>query len=201
MSLRAKPLNEQEERVVRLHEKNELTFKEIAARLRMSRSRAWQVYFTASAKLKDVAESGSDALLPLPARARRVLVDCKLESRALVRAAIASGHLSWNDGIGSILWQGTRLPKLSRRTWETIYEWAGRPPMPPQPKLIRGYPANGLSSRANDCLSRACIAATKSSVVLALKSGVLSPENGPRGYGKLTHAELCRWSGLDPEQP
>jgi hypothetical protein len=61
---------------------------------------------------------------------------------------------------------------------------------------VRGYPANGLSFRANNCLSFARIPATKPTVILALNAGVLSPDTGPRRYGKVTHAKLCRWAGV-----
>jgi len=114
------------------------------------------------------------------------------------RFAIESGQLSWHGGIGSIDWHGQMVPKLSWHTWAALCEWAGRPSLPPQLKLIRDYPANGLAARANNCLSRAHIPVTKPAVILALTSGMLSREKGPNGYGKVTHAELCRWAGSFP---
>jgi hypothetical protein len=129
---------------------------------------------------------------------RRVLAHCEIGSRALARNAIQSGQLSWHGGIGSIRWHGGSLPKVGRQTWRALYRWAGRPSPPPKSHPIRGYPGNGLSSRANDCLSRTRIPATKQAVVLALNSGVLSPGKVPRRYGKITHTELCRWAGVDP---
>jgi len=198
MSFPNKLLSDQEELVVRLHDAEKLPYREIGVRLGVTHSRAWQIHIAASAKLRDFAENGANTLSHLPARVRRVIVDCQLCSRALARAAIESGELAWNEGIGSIRWHGTMLPKVSRRTWAALYEWTGRPNLPPQPKIIRGYPANGLSSRANDCLSRAHIPATKSAVHMALTTGVLSLCKSPLGYGKVTHTELCRWAGVTP---
>ncbi len=191
-------LNEQEALVVRLREVEKLAFPAIGARLGVTRARVGQIYSAATAKLKDVAENGEDALSVIPARVRQALLHCQLASRADARIAIESGQLSWHGGIGSIDWHGQMLPKLSWHTWAALYEWAGRPSLPPQLKLIHGYPANGLSARANNCLSRAHIPATKPAVILALTSGMLSPEKGPGGYGKVTHAELCRWAGVVP---
>jgi hypothetical protein len=44
------------------------------------------------------------------------------------------------------------------------------------------------------------IPATKQDVVLALNSGVLSPGNASRRYGKVARAELCRRASVDPTQ-
>jgi hypothetical protein len=60
------------------------------------------------------------------------------------------------------------------------------------------YPPNGLSYRANRCLRRAGIVATRESVIQALKSGALAPGQRPAAYGVVTHAELCRWTGFHP---
>jgi hypothetical protein len=59
---------------------------------------------------------------------------------------------------------------------------------------------NDLSYRANRCLSRAGIPATRESVRAALWSGALQPGRCPSNYGPKTHAELCQWAGLDPAQ-
>src|SRR2546422_6489967 len=58
-------------------------------------------------------------------------------------------------------------------------------------------PANGLSARANRCLSTAGIPAEKEAVLHALKTGALYPYFRPTLYGKKTHQEVCRWAGLD----
>jgi hypothetical protein len=34
-------------------------------------------------------------------------------------------------------------------------------------------------------------------VIKALNSGELFPRKRPCGYGKTTHAEICRWAGID----
>jgi len=47
------------------------------------------------------------------------------------------------------------------------------------------------------CLFRAGIPAEKPAVIQALQTGALRPGKHPTNYGKQTHAELCRWSGMD----
>lgn len=59
------------------------------------------------------------------------------------------------------------------------------------------YPDIGLSYRAWRTLNRAGLPITKKAVIKALKSGRLSPTKGPSGYGPITHAEICRWAGVD----
>jgi len=58
-------------------------------------------------------------------------------------------------------------------------------------------PSNGLSARANHCLSAAGIPAEKEAVLHALETGALYPYFRPALYGKKTHHEVCRWAGLD----
>ena len=58
-------------------------------------------------------------------------------------------------------------------------------------------PNNGLSYRANGVLRRAGITPEKPAVRQALETGALFPGKRPYNYGKQTHAELCRWVGLD----
>lgn len=57
--------------------------------------------------------------------------------------------------------------------------------------------ANGLSVRANRCLSTAGVPAEKEAVIEAIKAGVLYPFFRPTLYGKKTHQEICRWIGVD----
>jgi hypothetical protein len=57
--------------------------------------------------------------------------------------------------------------------------------------------SNGLSTRANRCLSTAGIPAEKEAVLHALKTGALYPYFRPALYGKKTHHEVCRWARLD----
>jgi len=58
-------------------------------------------------------------------------------------------------------------------------------------------PSNGLSTRANRCLSTAGIPAEREAVLHALKTGALYPYFRPALYGRKTHREVCRWAGLD----
>ena len=185
--------------MVCLREKDNLTFREIGLRLGVTRQRASQIYASAIAKLKDVSENGLDALMLLPTRVRVLLIHCGIGSRSLARAAVKSGQLSWQDKIRCIRWQGKILPKAGKRTWAALYKWAGKPVFPPQPTFVRGYPPNGLSSRANECLNDFQIPATKAAVILALNNGVLSLDKRLRNYGEVTHVELCRWAGVDPK--
>jgi len=83
--------------------------------------------------------AGSPALPPrpdfnLPQRARQLVVKLKIGSRASARAAIESGQLSWNKGFGCGSWGGDILRNVGRKTWAALYEWVGRPTLPPNPR-------------------------------------------------------------------
>ena len=123
------PLTELEETVKHLCESGKLTRREIARQLEVSANRVGQIYAAAIRKQKDFAEHGEDALTLLPSRVRRVVLDCGIPSRAQVRAAIATGRLTWIEGIGGILWDGRMLPKVSRKSWAALHAWAGHPPL------------------------------------------------------------------------
>jgi DNA-directed RNA polymerase specialized sigma24 family protein len=124
------PLTEQEEMVFRLCEAAKLTRREIARQLEVSSSRVRQIYAAAKTKLRDFAEHGEDALTLLPARSRQVVLDCGIPSRSQARSAIESGRLTWAEGIGGIFWEGTMLPKVSRKSWAALHAWAGHPQRP-----------------------------------------------------------------------
>ena len=47
-------------------------------------------------------------------------------------------------------------------------------------------------------MGKTIIPATKAAVLKSLKNGDLTPTKRPLGYGKMTHAELCRWVGVTP---
>ena len=64
-----------------------------------------------------------------------------------------------------------------------------------QSKLL----ANGLSKRTNHCLAAVGIVIEKEAIVPALKTGIFYPSCWPPTYGKITHREVCRWAGIDPE--
>ena len=116
--------------VFRLCEVGKLTRREIARQLEVSSTRVGQIYAAARTKLQDFAEHGEDALTLLPVRARKVVVDCGIPSRSQARSAIESGRLTWTEGIGGIFWEGTMLPKVSRKSWAALHAWAGHPPRP-----------------------------------------------------------------------
>lgn len=116
--------------MVRLWEAGDLSRREIARQLEVSSTRVGQIYAAARTKLQDFAEHGEDALTLLPARARKVVVDCGIPSRSQARSAIESGRLTWTEGIGGIFWEGTMLPKVSRKSWAALHAWAGHPPRP-----------------------------------------------------------------------
>ena len=124
------PLTEQEEMVLRLCEAKKLTRREIARQLEVSSRRVGQIYAAARTKLQDFAEHGEDALTLLPARVRQMVVDCGIPNRSQARSAIESGRLTWIEGIGGIFWEGTMLPKVSRKSWAALHSWAGYPPLP-----------------------------------------------------------------------
>ena len=52
------------------------------------------------------------------------------------------------------------------------------------------FPPNGLSNRLNHLLAKAGFTVEKHAIATALRAGKL--------YGKMTHAELCRWVGVTP---
>jgi hypothetical protein len=88
-----------------------------------------------------------------------------------------------------------------KKTHQEVCRWAGldesfRSPNMPEstrPPVI----SNGLSARANHCLFRAVISAEKPAVRQALQTGALRPGKNPINYGEKTHAEVCRWAGVD----
>jgi hypothetical protein len=61
------------------------------------------------------------------------------------------------------------------------------------------FPNIGISYRAWRCLRRSDIPRIKKAVRRALQAGKLSPGKCPSNYGPVTHAELCRWVGIDPK--
>jgi hypothetical protein len=88
-----------------------------------------------------------------------------------------------------------------KKTHQEVCRWAGVDASfvaPVVPKNTRpSVISNGLSARANHCLWRAGIPAEKATVIQAIKTGALKPGKKPVNYGKQTHAEICRWAGVD----
>jgi len=88
-----------------------------------------------------------------------------------------------------------------KKTHHEACRWAGldesfRSPTIPEDTMSPVID-NGLSARANHLLFRAAIPAEKAAVKHALQTGELRPGKHPVNYGKKTHAELCRWAGVD----
>jgi hypothetical protein len=132
----------------------------------------------------------------LPSRARSCLAAAGIPlDRQAVLHALRTGALSW------------RTPFYGLYTHRDVCIWLGVDPifaMPSSPSNVAAesapFPDNGLSDRANDVLSRAGISAEKPAVKHALETGALFPGKRPYSYGKQTHAELCRWVGLDVKE-
>ncbi len=90
-------------------------------------------------------------------------------------------------------------PNYGKKTHREVCHWACVDPgtlphvWPDQDTHL--YPDIGISYRA---WRRSGIPADKKSVRRALRTGLLSPGRRPSNYGPQTHAELCRWIGIDP---
>jgi hypothetical protein len=88
-----------------------------------------------------------------------------------------------------------------KKTHHEVCRWAGLDKSfvsPTIPQSTRPRPVeNGLSFRANHLLFRTGIPADKRAVLQALQAGTLQPGKCPVNYGKQTHADLCRWAGVD----
>ena len=133
-------------------------------------------------------------LLPngLSKRANRLLAKAgfSIEKKVIVKA-LQTGKLYPN----------CRPPTYGRYTHREVCRWAGvdSATLTWPDRDAKPYLNNGLSFRANNCLKYAGVPITKESVIQALKNGVLLPTKRPCGYGKVTHAEICRWAGVDPK--
>jgi len=88
-----------------------------------------------------------------------------------------------------------------KKTHHEVCRWAGldeslvSPTIPPSTRPLAIE--NGLSFRAKHFLFRAGIPADKPAVLQALQTGTLRPGICPVNYGEQTHAEICRWAGVD----
>lgn len=126
----------------------------------------------------------------LPKRAGRCLTAAGIAlDRQAVLHALRTGALSWST------------PCYGKYTHRDVCLWLGVDPLFAIPHDDAAqcvpFPNNGLSYRANGLLRRAGIPAENSAVKQALETGALFPGKRPYNYGKQTHAELCRWVGLD----
>lgn len=129
---------------------------------------------------------------PLTRRTTRCLVNAGIPvDKEVILHAVQTGR------IYPYVWP----PNYGKKTHVEVCLWLRidartLPSRPPQVD-VRPYPNNGLSYRANRCLSRSDIPATKKAVRHALKTGVLLPGKHPSNYGPQTHAELCRWTDIN----
>jgi len=93
-------------------------------------------------------------------------------------------------------------PNYGKYTHVEVCRWAGVDDKtlspPPHDGDVTLFPDIGISYRAWRCLRRSGIPTTKKAVRHALQTGALSPGKRPSNYGPQTHAELCRWTGVDP---
>jgi hypothetical protein len=91
-------------------------------------------------------------------------------------------------------------PTYGKLTHREVCHWVGVDPESVPFTWADKWPPyieNGLSYRANNCLRDAGVLATKKAVTRALNNGDLLLRKRPSGYGKVTHAEICRWAGVD----
>jgi len=170
--------------VLRLRDKEKLTFKQIGDRFDRSACRAEQIYQAAHRKIKCPPNGLSNRLNHLLAKA-----GFTVEKQAIA-IALRAGKL----------YPHCYPPTYGIYAHRDLCEWADVDPATlPLPKSFFGtYRANGLSYRTNHILKYAGIPATKAAVLESLKNGSLTRTKRPLGYGKMTHAELCRWVGVTP---
>ena len=129
----------------------------------------------------------------LPKRIIRLLTKAgfSIEKKSIVRA-LQAGKLY------PYCWP----PNYGKYTHRDVCRWAGVDPatLPREwpDRDVSPYPKDGLSYRAHNVLRYAGIPAKKEAVLRALKAGMLLPYKRPGSYGKVTHAEVCRWVGVNP---
>ncbi len=137
LHLRVKPLNEQQELVVRLKDEEKLTHDEIARRLGVSGHRARQLYAEARQRRKDFARHGEESLFLLPGRVRHFVELYDLGNRTQIRAAIESGRLRWDYDWGRLFLGELSVRHCGWDTWVVLHEWAGLPAPSPAGNRLR----------------------------------------------------------------
>jgi hypothetical protein len=170
--------------VLRLRDQEKLTFQQIGNRFNRSACRAAQIYQAARHKIQFPPNGLSNRLNHLLVKA-----GFTVEKQA-VAIALRAGKL----------YPHRFPPTYGVYAHRDLCAWADVDP------ATLKYPSsdyeriseNGLSYRTNNILKYACIPATKAAVLKSLKNGSLTPTKRPIGYGKATHAELCRWVGATP---
>jgi hypothetical protein len=170
--------------VLRLRDQEKLTFQQIGERFDRSACRAAQIYQAARRKIQFPPNGLSNRLNHLLTKA-----GFTVEKKAVASALRASK-----------LYPHCYPPTYGIYAHRDLCEWAGVDPATIRKKgpYYENYPDNGLSYRTNNILKYAGIPATKAVVLESLKNGSLTPTKRPIGYGKATHAELCRWVGVTP---
>jgi hypothetical protein len=170
--------------VLRLRDQEKLTFQQIGDRFDRSACRAAQIYQAARHKIQFPPNGLSNRL-------NRLLT--------------LSGFTVEKNPIAIALRTGKLYPGFLPRNYgifahRDVCRWAGVDPasLPYPSHGYERFPDNGLSYRTNNFLKFAGIPATKAAVLKSLKNGDLTPTKRPLGYGKMTHAELCRWVGVTP---
>jgi hypothetical protein len=171
--------------VLRLRDQEKLTFRQIGDRFDRSACRAAQIYQAARRKIQFPPNGLSNRLNHLLAKA-----GFTVEKQAIT-IALRAGKL----------YPHCYPPTYGIFAHRDLCEWAGVDPATVLKKCSYSetYRANGISYRANHILKYAGIPATKTAVLESLKNGNLTPTTRPIGYGKMTHAELCRWVGVTPQ--
>ena len=170
--------------VLRLRDQDKLTFQQIGDRFDRSACRAAQIYQAASRKIQFPPNGLSNRINRLLTRSG-FTVDKTAIAIALRTGKLYPGLLPLNYGIYA---------------HRDVCRWADVDPTSlrhPSHQYER-FPYNGLSYRTNKFLKFTGIPATKAAVLKSLKNGSLTPTKRPIGYGKGTHAELCRWVGVTP---
>ena len=168
--------------VLRLRDQEKLTFQQIGERFDRSDCRAAQIYQAARRKIQFPPNGLSNRL-------NRLLT--------------LSGFTVKKNAIAIALRTGKLYPGFLPRNYgrfahRDVCRWAGVDPasVPYPSHNYERFPDTGLSYRTNNFLKSAGIPATKAVVLESLKNGSLTPTKRPIGYGKVTHAELCRWVGV-----
>ena len=170
--------------VLRLRDQEKLNFQQIGDRFDRSACRAAQIYQAARRKIQFPPNGLSNRINHLLTKA---------------------GFTVEKQAIASALRAGKLYPHCYPPTYgiyahRELCEWAGVDPatVPMKGSYFETYHANGLSYRVNHILKYAGIPVTKAAGLESLKNGSLTPTKRPIGYGKMTHAELCRWVGVIP---
>lgn len=170
--------------MLRLRDQEKLTFQQIGDRFERSACRAAQIYQAAQRKIKFPPNGLSNRLNHLLTKA-----GFTVEMQAIA-SALRAGKL----------YPHCYPPTYGIYAHRDLCQWAGVDPatVPRPSSYFEIYQDNGLSYRTNNILKYAGIPATKAAVLESLKNGSLTPTKRPVGYGKMTHAELCRWVGVTP---